>query len=396
MTAPTGFRRVLVDGITTIGGHLHRHGPIPALSGEQIRAMVSEAGLTGRGGAGFPTHRKLDAVAAGDNAVVIANAAEGEPASSKDRNLLTYAPHLIIDGIVLAARATGAGEAHIYVPAPLADPIHRAFAERRDPLPVTVHIAADTFISGEESAVVSAIGGGAPLPRDKAVRIVERGLHGRPTLVQNVETLAHLALISRYGPDWFRRQGTLEEPGTFLATISGAVARPGVHEFPYGVRLGDVIAAAGNATDRLDAIMIGGYHGAWIPADPDIPISRAGLARYDATPGAGIVHALPHGSCGLVATAGIVSYLARESAGQCGPCVNGLPRIADTFDALARRNAHPRLADDLEYLSRLVSGRGACRHPDGTVRLIRSSLRMFAGEARAHSTGRCIEHGEAR
>jgi NADH:ubiquinone oxidoreductase subunit F (NADH-binding) len=389
--APAGRHRVLVDGLRTIGEHRLRHGGWPNLSGEQIRAQVAASGLTGRGGAGFPTHRKLEAVAAGRSAVVIANGAEGEPASSKDRNLVTYVPHLIIDGLLLAARAVGAEECHVYLPATTVDPIHMALSERRDRLPVTVHTAPDAFVVGEESAVVSAVAGGRPIPQDKAVRIVERGLHGRPTLVQNVETLAHLALIARYGAAWFRSAGTDAEPGTFLSTVSGAVAAPGVYEMPYGVRLGDLLAAAGDVTEAVQAVLIGGYHGSWLPADPAIAISRAGLNRYGATPGAGIVYALSSRSCGLITTAGLVRYLAGESAGQCGPCVNGLPRIADTFHALARRDARPHLAAEIERLSGLVTGRGACKHPDGTVRLVRSSLRLFASEVSAHLAGRCVE-----
>jgi NADH:ubiquinone oxidoreductase subunit F (NADH-binding) len=149
------------------------------------------------------------------------------------------------------------------------------------------------------------------------------------------------------------------------------------------------MAFAGGATEPLSAVLIGGYHGAWVPAIADLEISRAGLARYHATPGAGIVFALPAGDCGLIATAEVVSYLAGESAGQCGPCINGLPRIADTFNALAGGNARPQLAAELERLSHLVNGRGACKHPDGTVRLVRSSLSMFAREVDAHMAGRC-------
>jgi NADH:ubiquinone oxidoreductase subunit F (NADH-binding) len=392
-TAPAGRHRILVDGLRAIGEHNLRHGGLPNLSGEQVRALVAASGLTGRGGAGFPTHRKLDAVAAGRHAVIIANGSEGEPASSKDRNLITYAPHLILDGLMLAARAVGADECHIYLPASTVDPIHIALSERRDRLPVTVHIAPDAFVVGEESAVVAAVAGGRPIPQDKAVRVVECGLHGRPTLVQNVETLAHLALIARYGVAWFRSEGTEAEPGTFLSTVSGAVAAPGVYETPYGVRLGDLLAAAGDVTETVQAVLIGGYHGAWLPADPSIEVSRAGLARYGATPGAGIAYALPSRTCGLVTTAEVVSYLAGESAGQCGPCVNGLPRIADTFHALARRDARAHLAAEIERLSGLVTGRGACKHPDGTVRLVRSSLRLFAGEVSAHLAGRCVEMG---
>ena len=387
--APTGPNRLLVDGVTTIREHSRRLGPIPAIPGDQMRAMVAAAGLTGRGGAGFPTHRKMDAVAAGRHPVVIANASEGEPASSKDRNLITYAPHLVLDGLILAARAVGADEGHLYVPSSVADPIHIALRERRDRLPVTVHIAPDAFVVGEESAVVSAVAGGRPIPHDKGVRIVERGLNGRPTLVQNVETLAHLALIARYGVRWFRSQGTYAEPGTFLATVSGAVTRPGVYEMPYGVTLDDLLRTAGGVGETVQAVLIGGYHGAWIPADPRIEISRAGLEPYGANPGAGIAFALPARSCGLITTANLVDYLAGESAGQCGPCINGLPRIADTFHALARRHASPDLTAELDRLGRLVTGRGACKHPDGTVRLVRSSLRMFATEISAHLAGYC-------
>jgi NADH:ubiquinone oxidoreductase subunit F (NADH-binding) len=388
-TGPPGAHRLLLPGGITFDDHRRRHGELPGTPARAIRAVVAASGLTGRGGAGFPTHRKLDAVASGRRQIVVGNGAEGEPASRKDHALLAHAPHLVLDGLQLAGRAVGADEAHLYVRADAAGDVRRAVAARRDPLPVRVHVAPDTFIAGEESAVVSAVGGGRPIPQDKGVRVIERGLRGRPTLVQNVETLAHLALIVRYGADWFRTAGTADEPGTFLATLSGAVRTPGVYELPYGARIGDVLAAAGGAMEPLQALLIGGYHGAWVPAHPDVEISRSGLARYDASPGAGIVVPLATGSCGLVATAHVVAYLAGQRAGQCGPCVNGLPRIAETFTALAECRSDAGLVSQVERLSRLVVGRGACKHPDGTVRLIRSSLRAFAPEVSAHLSGWC-------
>ena len=254
-TRPDGPHRLLLPGATTLGDHVRRHGDLPDTEARRIRSVVAESGLTGRGGAGFPTYRKLDAVASGRRAVAIGNAAESEPASRKDRALLSHAPHLVLDGLQLAARAINAREAHVYVSSDAAAAVHAALADRRDPLPVTVHIAADAFVAGEESAVVNAVGGGPPIPQDKAVRVIERGLHGRPTLVQNVETLAHLALIVRYGAEWFRRAGTADEPGTFLATLTGAVRTSGVYELPYGIRIGDVIAAAGGATEPLQALL---------------------------------------------------------------------------------------------------------------------------------------------
>jgi NADH:ubiquinone oxidoreductase subunit F (NADH-binding) len=388
-TGPTGSHRLLLAGATTLDDHLRRHGGLPDTAAREIRSLVAESGLTGRGGAGFPTHRKLDAVASGRRAFVVGNGAEGEPASRKDHALLSHAPHLVVDGLQLAARAVDAREAHLYVRSDAVAGVRAAVAVRRDPLPVTVHVAPDTFVAGEESAVVSAVGGGPAIPQDKSVRVIERGVRGRPTLVQNVETLAHLALIVRYGADWFRRAGTADEPGTFLATLTGPVRTPGVYELPYGARVGDVIAAAGGATEPLQALLVGGYHGAWVPARPDVEISRAGLAPYDASPGAGIVVPLPARSCGLVATAHVVTYLAGQRAGQCGPCVNGLPRLADTFTALAHCRSYPDLVSQVDRLGRLVVGRGACKHPDGTVRLIRSSLRMFVPEVSAHLAGWC-------
>jgi NADH:ubiquinone oxidoreductase subunit F (NADH-binding) len=331
--------------------------------------------------------------------VVIANGAEGEPASGKDRTLLAYRPHLVLDGLQLVARATGARTAHLYLSAPAAGTIRAALDERRragpDPIPVEVHIAPGWFVASEESAVVNALSGRPAVPADKRVGITEAGLGGAPTLVQNVETLAHVALIARRGPAWFRSAGTAEEPGTFLATVSGAVATPGVVEAGYGVRLGDLIDAAGGATARLQAVLIGGYHGGWVPAHPDLSVSRAGLAPYGGSPGAGVVLALPVDACGLTETARIAGYLAGQVAGQCGPCINGLPRLAGTLTALARRQAGPGVAAEVERLAALVTGRGACKHPDGTARLIRSALRAFEPDVAAHLAGRCLA-GEGR
>ncbi|HWS32833.1 MAG TPA: NADH-ubiquinone oxidoreductase-F iron-sulfur binding region domain-containing protein [Actinoplanes sp.] len=362
------------------------HGPLPALTGAEIISMARDAGITGRGGAGFPMWRKLTAVAGtGRPAVVIANAAEGEPAAGKDKALLAAAPNLILDGLQLVARATGATSVHFYGPAAALGPIRALVRQRGEA--VELHAAPDAFVSGEESAVVGAVSGRGAVPTDKRIRITESGV-----LVQNVETLAHLALIARYGPNWFRSAGTADEPGTFLATVSGAVNRPGtVVEAGYGVPLGDLIAAAGGVTAAgIQAVLIGGYHGGWVPADASLPVSRAALTPYRAAPGAGVIIALPATSCGLTETARIANYLAAEVAGQCGPCVNGLPRMAETLADLARRRNRQGLPAEVERLARLVSGRGACRHPDGTARLVLSAMRAFEADVTAHLAGRCL------
>jgi NADH:ubiquinone oxidoreductase subunit F (NADH-binding) len=362
--------------------------------GGQLIGLLERAGLTGRGGAGFPTWRKLAAVVTGDRPVVIGNGAEGEPASAKDSTLLTRAPHQVLDGLQLVAEAVGAAECYLYVPAGrVAEYVRTVLAQRaavrRDVSAVTVVEAPDTFVAGEETAVVARIAGRPALPKDKLVRITDAGLRGRPTVVQNVETLAHVAFIARHGPDRFRGSGTVAEPGTFLATVGGAVARPGVHEAPYGIPLGELLDLAGGPAAPLDAVLVGGYHGTWLPVAPDVPVSRAGLAPYGGSPGAGVVYALPSSLCGLVETARITAYLAAQSASQCGPCLNGLPGMADTLRRLAHGDRDPRLPGQVLRLAALVEGRGGCHHPDGTARMVRSALRVFSDEVERHLAGHC-------
>jgi NADH:ubiquinone oxidoreductase subunit F (NADH-binding) len=384
---------LLDSAAPSLAVHLARLGPMPALDGEAIRAAVTQSGLVGRGGAGFPTGRKLDAVAAGRRTVVVGNGAEGEPASQKDRRLLLTAPHLVLDGLQAAATATGATAAYLYAPAEvIRDVLTPALRERRDRLAVRAVPAPDAFLSGEESAVVAAIEGRRAVPSSTPPRMFERGVGGRPTLVQNVETLAHLGLIVRYGLAWFRAAGTAQEPGTRLVTVSGAVAFPGVYEVPGGVALDYVLGMAGGVSGPVSAVLVGGYHGGWVPYNPEnraLTMTCEALAPFDAAPGAGVVIALSSGLCGLRSGADIAGYLSGQGARQCGPCLNGLPALASTLHELAYGRAHPGLAKEVERLSALVATRGACHHPAGTVRLVRSTLRTFRREIDLHLVGRC-------
>ena len=249
---------------------------------------MERSGLTGRGGAAFPTARKLAAVAARRAPVVVANGTEGEPASAKDKVLLARSPHLVLDGAVLAAAITGASRAVIVVHASVREIIDEAAAERRragiDQVPVHVVTGADRFVGGEASAVVHWIEKGVPAPTRTPPRLSERGLGGKPTLVQNVETLAHLALIARYGASWFRGVGTAAEPGSMLVTVLGAVNEPCVHEIAIGTPVGEVLSLAGGASAPLDALLLGGYFGSWADADAaaPLPFSAAGLAPLGA------------------------------------------------------------------------------------------------------------------
>ena len=379
----------------SLAAHQQRFGPLPDSAATTLVTLLEEAGLTGRGGAGFPTARKIASVT-GRKAVVIGNGAEGEPLSHKDAELLSRAPHLVLDGLSAAAAAVAADKVVIYVPAPAVPAIETALDERRsarvDPRRVTIVEAPEGFVSGEESAVVRRVEGGPAIPRDRTVLTSICGVRGRPTLVNNVETLAHVALIARYGPHWFRSVGDPTEPGTMLVTLTGGSGMPAVFEVPSGARLTDVLGHLRSADTRaLRAVLLGGYHGTWIPAAmlADARLSRAGLAHLGARPGAGIVHALPASECGLTRTADILSFLAGESARQCGPCTNGLPELARLFDELVYHGVDDGLLAKVYRTIDLVDGRGSCRHPDGTARLARSALTAFASDIDHHRHGRC-------
>ncbi|WP_261557381.1 NADH-ubiquinone oxidoreductase-F iron-sulfur binding region domain-containing protein [Frankia tisae] len=424
-----GAQRLLAAAAADLGSHYRRCGPVPWRGpGGHLLAEIRDSGLTGRGGAAFPTWRKLSAVAAAAHPdtgrlggrrraapggtrrpgtpVVVANAAEGEPESAKDATLLVAAAHLVLDGLQLAAEAVGAGEAYVHVkPGAAAQSVRRAVAERRaagwDRCQIEVREAPATFLAGEASAVVAALEGAPARPRAHWRPLADDGLHGRPTLVHNVETLAHLAMIARWGAAWFRSVGTADEPGTLLVTVTGTVAAPGVVEVPYGTPLGDLLGLRGGAVEPVGALRLGGYAGTWLPVEvgPQVAMSRAGLAPWGAEPGPGIVSVLPAGACGLAETARIVAYLAAQNAGQCGPCVSGLPQLARSVAGMARV-AGPDTAPDGENpaqaasralrLAALVSGRGACHHPDGAARLVHSALRTFAADIRAHAQGHCL------
>jgi len=378
--------------VTAIGAHLDWYGPAPH-TGAGLIAEAERAGLRGRGGAGFPTAVKMAAVARRRGGVVVANGTEGEPASDKDKTLMALAPHLVLDGAVAAARAVGADRAIICVERSAKGAIRAlraALAERHaarmDAIELSVALTPNRYVAGEASALVHWLNGGDARPTFSPHRQAERGVRGRPTLVDNVETLAHLALIARYRGEWWRSVGTAEDPGSALVTISGAVARPGVYEIPLGARLAGVLAAAGGPTHAVQAVLVGGYFGSWLPAAAidQARLDASSLREWGAGLGCGALAVLPEGACGLAESARVTAWLAGQNAGQCGPCVFGLPAIAGAMDAMVQGDNHGVAQREAGRWTELVRGRGACKHPDGTAQFVASSLKTFAGEIEAH------------
>jgi NADH:ubiquinone oxidoreductase subunit F (NADH-binding) len=386
-------------------GMLWLRGPSGRRRPERLIDIVEASGLTGRGGAGFPTGRKMRSVAGRGETVVVANGAEGEPASSKDRLLLTQLPHLVLDGITLAADAVGANEAYLCVhrqERDLIDTLAAAVAERRnagyDPVPIQITGIPGRYVSSEQSSIVHYLNGGPGKPTFSPPRPHESGVQGRPTLVNNVETLAHVALIARHGDRWFRTAGLPSAPGSMLVTVGGAVQRPGVYEIELGAALGEVIMLAGGPAEDLQALLVGGYFGAWLPVEVAWPVQMtpASMRAVGGALGAGIVIALPDSSCGLAETARVIRYLAEQNAGQCGPCLMGLPTLAGAVADLAFYGGRGEAVGTVAALFPLIEGRGACRHPDGATQLARSAIRAFMADARWHDhRGPCDGVGRA-
>jgi len=372
----SGLPRLLPAAPEDLRGHLARYGA-PPYRGSRDRAGVligdvEASGLTGRGGAAFPVYRKMAIVARAraGRKVIVANGSESEPASRKDEVLLRLAPNLVLDGLQLAAEAVGATEAHLYLHYGPTPEILRALAERAsrglDGIGVTITQAPPRFLAGQETALVNRLSGGPALPTFQPPRVSERGLGGAPTLVQNVETLAHLALIARYGPRWFRAAGTDAEPGSMLTTVYWPDGKCRVVEAEIGAPLRTLLSSGA----ETQAWLVGGYHGTWLPMPQAAGLTLANdtLKRFEASVGAGVLVALPADRCGLTEAARVTGYLAAESAGQCGPCLNGLPRIAAGLAELAGPGHRKQTRADVERWAGLVTGRGACNHPDGTVR----------------------------
>jgi NADH:ubiquinone oxidoreductase subunit F (NADH-binding) len=407
----------LAAGAETYVDHVARVGPLPTRSGRtDLIGTLEAAGLLGRGGAGFPVGGKWRSVAErarGGGAVILVNGAEGEPLSQKDRVLMRLRPHLVLDGAELAAAAVGADEVVLYVGAAHSAAglaLEKAAAERLGagrrraaqgvgrrpsrsaPVPIHFAIAPHRYISGEESAAVHFVNEGDARPVTTPPRPYERGVGGRPTVVQNVESLAYAALIARYGDGWYREGGRGPTPGTALVTTSGIAPGPAVREVELGLTIGELATLADPTARReqFQAVLLGGYFGGWLDAGRawNMTLDPTVLRERGFSFGCGVVSFLSTEACPVRTTARIADFMAGQSAAQCGPCVFGLRSIAEATVRLARLAAH---RDDLANLNRWagqVSNRGACRHPDGAVGLLTRGLEVFADEFDLHQRSR--------
>lgn len=397
--APVRFSGRSADPLTElvsedIAAHYQHYGLCPSWRGalDDALAMLADAHLTGCGGGHYPVAKKWRTAhesAARHNAapVIIANGAEGEPGSAKDAALMELRPHLVIDGIRCTAQALDAAEAVVW----LHESAHgartamtRAVAERRrrrvDDPPIRLMVAPDHYLSGESSAAVAGVSGRRALPTFSLVPAAARGVHGRPTLVHNVETLARVAMLAR---------GRDRLPA--LLTVTHHDQRVVVEAAAHHTVAGRVRIALGRRS--WHAVLVGGYGGGTWCRWPDLEsavITRGRVTGVDVSLGAGVLMPVAEGECGLAAMARIGRYLAESSARQCGPCVFGVPAIADALDDLAAGRGSRKTLPRLIRLTEDVDGRGACHLPDGVVTMVRSGLSVFEADVVAHLGGRCL------
>jgi NADH:ubiquinone oxidoreductase subunit F (NADH-binding) len=393
--------RLLRDqvGREDYAAYSERGGYRPLAAADELLDEVERSGLLGRGGAAFPLAVKLRAVRdngirSGLGTVLIANGEEGEPASIKDRWLLRNRPHLVLDGLRLAAAVVSADRAHVYVSdQESARSIETALGElgagALGGINVAVRIVDPTYIAGEETAAVRVLNGGPAKPTDKPPRPFEEGVAGRPTLVSNVETLANLPYIQQHGSSAFRDQGTANSPGTLLVTITGADRSPGLYEVPHGLPITELLALHGVSADRVQGALMGGYFSGLLDRRVlDANVDHETFRGLGCGLGCGAISLLTD-DCAVAVAASVLAYFDRENAGQCGSCFNGTAAMAAAAGALRDGVATDEDVARLRRWSVVLRGRGACATLDAATNVAASLLDQFPDQVRHHLENAC-------
>jgi NADH:ubiquinone oxidoreductase subunit F (NADH-binding) len=365
---------------------------------DHLLGEVDLSGLLGRGGAAFPLAVKVRTVRnnglRSSGAVVVANGEEGEPASIKDRWLLRHRPHLVLDGLRLAARMVDAARAHVYVSdRRAAESVETALVEVDaavlNGLAINVVTVEPTYVAGEETAAVRVLNGGPAKPTDKPPRPFEEGVAGLPTLVSNVETLANLPFLHRHGAQAFCQHGTSTSPGTFLATITGAGRPPALYEIPHGVAFTDLLNLHGVPADQVSGVLMGGYFAGLLNRDMlDATLDHESLRRLNSGLGCGAIAILTD-DCPVAVAASVMAYYDRENAGQCGSCFNGTAAMSAVTEALRDGLATDEDLARLERWSVVLRGRGACATLDGATNVAASLLVQFPRMVASHLETGC-------
>ncbi len=375
-----------------------------ALAGDpkQIIDVITASGLRGRGGAGFPTGQKWSfaAAEAEPTKYVVANGGEDEPGSQKDRVVLENYPHKVLEGVMLAAYAIGAQEAVLYINSQYTDAqarMEQAIREATDagflgeggiPVKVRIHPAPQEYVAGEDSAALEVIEGKKPLPRQKPPFPTTGGLYGKPTVVNNVETFAYVPAIVRKGPEWFRSQGTADNPGTMLFTLPASVRMPGVVELPVGTPLRELIEEHGGGLASgkgVKAVLPGGPSSGFIRGDDlDVPMDRGPLMERGSALGCGVLRIVEEGECIVEYVDEIAKFFARESCGQCPACQMETNALAKITDQVEKGNGTQALLEQVPKLGAFAKGKGFCSLISMPIPPLTSAIKLFPEDFTYH------------
>jgi len=413
------YEKVLTKGIGEVdltrienyeaqGGYQALRKALKSMTPAEVHAEVKKANLRGRGGAGFPAGLKWGFLPDdGRPRYLCCNADESEPGTFNNRMLIEYNPHLLIEGILLAAYAVRAARSFIYIRGEfrkgyrvLLDAIEQARAKgyMGDRIlgtdfsqEIVVHRGAGAYICGEETGLLSSLEGGRGEPRNKPPFPAVAGLYGMPTVVNNVETLCNVPFIIDRGADWFLSIGTEKSPGTKIFSVSGAVNRPGNYELPLGVTLGELIEVAGGLKpgSKLKAVQPGGASSpVLLPNNLDLPLDFDSVQQAGSILGTAGVMIFDQNVCMVRTALYYADFFSHESCGQCTPCREGTAWTARLLRKIERGEGTPEDIEILKSLRGTMSGTTICLLSDFSITFLQSVLKHFADEFEAHIHGR--------
>ncbi len=356
----------------------------------QFLAEIAASGLRGRGGASFPTARKwqLAAAATATEKYVVANGGEHEPGSRKDRYLVQQHPHAVLEGLLLAGFATGAKQGWLYLIEDMAAPrasAEHALAELQAAglmvFPIGIHCGPTTYVAGEETAALNAIEGKPAKPRKKPPFPGEAGLFGKPTTVNNTETLAHVAWIARHGAAAFAAIGTAESKGTLLFTLGEEVQRPGVYELPFGATYRQLIEGCGGGlrSGHLRAILPAMSCGFLLAEHQDVPIAYETLRPLGSSPGCGGVRLVLDTTDTVLLALEIAEFFMREQCGQCPPCRMETNQFVHILKAV-QSGKGPGYREKLQKLAEFSKKKGNCSLIEMAAAPVLSAVHCFAAD----------------
>ena len=399
LTQPADAPRQTLDAYRAAGGYAAwdrvREGQITP---SELLAEVEAAELRGRGGASFPAARKWAIAAAEGGApkCVVANGGEHEPGSEKDKHLVAKYPHAVLEGILLCAHATGAQNAFLYLIEDMLPQIEAAEAALEEaraadllPFEIAIHRAPTTYVAGEETAAIDSIEGGPGKPREKPPYPGVSGVGGKPTTVNNVETLAHVPFIVRQGAAAYRAIGVEGSRGTMLFTLGDEVERPGVYELPFGATYRELIEGYGGGVvgGRAVRAVLPAMSSGFLAAEHlDVPIAHATLQELGTSPGCGGVRLILDGDDVLERLEGIAQFFMDEQCGQCPPCRMETNQLVHVLKGV-RAAKGPGYAEQIEKITAFARGKGRCSLIEMAAAPIRSAVEVFAEDFAAAAAG---------